>query len=194
MTPAEALRALQSRRPDYSLAQTFYVDDELHKLDLQNIFYRDWIFAGHDCEIANAGDFFTMSIGAYALIVNRDADGRVRAHNNSCRHRGYKVCDAASGNVKRRFVCPYHQWSYELDGSLARTRGMSESFDPTQHGLKPVHAESVGGWIFVCVAEHAPDFGPFQGNGRPVPRRPTTSPTPRLRWSSASSSAATGNS
>ena len=72
------------------------------------------------------------------------------------------MCDALKGNVKRRFVCPYHQWSYELDGSLARTRGMSDSFDPTQHGLKPVHAESVEGWIFVCVAEQAPDFGKFR--------------------------------
>lgn len=158
MTPAETLRALKSRKPNHSLSRPFYHDEELYRLDLENIFYKDWIFAGHDCEIANPGDYFTMQLGDYSIIVTRDGQGRVCAHHNSCRHRGYKVCEAAKGNVKRRFVCPYHQWSYELDGSLARTRGMGNDFDPKQHGLKPVHAESVQGWIFVCVAAQAPDF------------------------------------
>lgn len=167
MTPADALRTLRARRRNYSLAQPFYHSAEAYKLDLANIFYRDWIFAGHDCEIANPGDYFTFSIGDYAIIVNRDEAGRVRAHHNSCRHRGYKVCDAAKGNVKRRFVCPYHQWSYDLDGSLARTRGMGDDFDASKFGLKPVHAESVGGWIFVCVADTAPDFAAFRATIEP---------------------------
>ncbi len=159
---ADFHRALQTRRADHSLIQAFYQDPALHRLDIENIFYREWIFAGHDCEIAKTGDYFTLQLGDYSIIVTRDAEGRVRAHHNACRHRGYKVCDAARGNVKRRFVCPYHQWSYELDGSLARTRGMGAGFDPKAHGLKPVHAESVGGWIFVCVANDAPDFGAFR--------------------------------
>jgi glycine betaine catabolism A len=167
MTPTDALRALRARRRNFSLAQPFYHDPALYRLDLENIFYRDWIFAGHDCEIAHAGDFFTLQIGDYALIVNRDASGRIRAHHNSCRHRGYKICDAARGNVKRRFVCPYHQWSYDLDGSLARYREMGDDFDATQFGLKPVHAESVGGWIFVCVADVAPDFAAFRATIAP---------------------------
>jgi glycine betaine catabolism A len=162
MMPSDALRTLAARRRDYSLTQPFYQDPALFRLDLENIFYRDWIFAGHDCEIVHPGDFFTFQLGDYAIIVNRDASGTIRAHHNACRHRGFKVCDAARGNVKRRFVCPYHQWSYELDGSLARTRGMGDTFDPKSHGLKPVHAASVGGWIFVCVAKEAPDFAAFQ--------------------------------
>ena len=122
MTAADTLRALQNRKPDHSLTQAFYQDPALLKIDLETIFYRDWIFAGHDCEIAKPGDYFTFSIGDYAIIVNRDASGAIKAHHNSCRHRGFKVCDAAKGNVKRRFVCPYHQWSYELDGRLARAQ------------------------------------------------------------------------
>jgi glycine betaine catabolism A len=167
MTAADALRALHARRRDHSLTQPFYQDAALFRLDLENIFYRDWIFAGHDCEITDPGDYFTFSIGDYAIIVNRDASGAIRAHHNACRHRGFKVCDAAKGNVKRRFVCPYHQWSYELDGSLARTRGMGDDFDPKAHGLKPVHAASVAGWIFVCVAAQAPDFGAFRAMVEP---------------------------
>ncbi len=167
MTPAETLRALQSRKRDHSLTRPFYQDPSLFKIDLETIFYRDWIFAGHDCEIANPGDYFTFAIGDYSIIVNRDASGAIKAHHNACRHRGFKVCDAAKGNVKRRFVCPYHQWSYELDGSLARTRGMGDDFDPSKHGLKPVHAQSVAGWIFVCVANQAPDFGAFRAMVEP---------------------------
>jgi glycine betaine catabolism A len=167
MTSTDTLRALQNRKPDHSLTQPFYHDPALFKIDLENIFYRDWIFAGHDCEITKPGDYFTFSIGDYAIIVNRDASGAIRAHHNSCRHRGFKVCDAAKGNVKRRFVCPYHQWSYELDGSLARARAMSEDFNAADHGLKPVHVQSVAGWIFVCVASHAPDFGAFRSMVEP---------------------------
>ena len=167
MTAADTLRALQNRKPDHSLTQAFYQDPALLKIDLETIFYRDWIFAGHDCEIAKSGDYFTFSIGDYAIIVNRDASGAIKAHHNSCRHRGFKVCDAAKGNVKRRFVCPYHQWSYELDGRLARARGMSDQFDPENHGLKSVHAQSVAGWIFVCLANQAPDFGAFRSMVEP---------------------------
>ncbi len=167
MTPVDTLRELQNRKPDHSLNQSFYQDPSLFRIELDAIFYREWIFAGHDCEITNPGDYFTFSIGDCAIIVNRDASGTVRAHHNSCRHRGFKVCDAAKGNVKRRFVCPYHQWSYELDGSLARARGMGDDFDPASHGLKTVHAQSVAGWIFVCVAKHAPDFEAFRATVEP---------------------------
>ncbi len=167
MTPTDTLRALNLRRPDHSLTQPFYQSPDLFRLDLEHIFYRDWIFAGHDCEIEKPGDYFTMQLGDYAIIVARDAEGRVRAHHNACRHRGFKVCDAAKGNVKRRFVCPYHQWSYELDGSLARTRGMGADFDASKHGLKSVHAESVSGWIFICVAAEAPDFAAFRALVQP---------------------------
>ncbi len=167
MTPAETFHAVHERRPAHSLSQAFYQDEGLFRLDLENIFYRDWIFAGHDCEIDNPGDYFTLRIGDYSIIVARDAQGRVRAHHNACRHRGYKLCDAAKGHVKRRFVCPYHQWSYELDGSLARTRGMGTEFDASKHGLKPVHAESIAGWIFVCVAAQAPDFAQFRATVEP---------------------------
>lgn len=154
-------RALDARTPDFSLPRPFYLDPQLHQLDLELIWYRDWVFAGHDCEIAAPGDYFTMQIGEYPIIVTRGLDGAVMAHHNSCRHRGFKLCEAARGSVKRRFVCPYHQWSYELDGRLARARDMSDRLDPAHFGLKPVHARSVAGMVFVCLAHDAPDFDAF---------------------------------
>jgi Rieske 2Fe-2S family protein len=155
-------RALASRIPGFSLPQELYTDPEMFKLDMQLVYYRDWVFAGHACEVAAPGDFFTLQIGDYPLIVTRDQNGKVHCHHNSCRHRGFKICDAAHGNVKRRFVCPYHQWSYELDGRLARARDMTDTLDPVAFGLKAAHVEMFAGYIFVSVADKAPDFAPVK--------------------------------
>jgi Rieske 2Fe-2S family protein len=160
MSAAERmLEQLRGHKTGFALPRDFYRDEAFHQLDLDHLFHTDWIFAGHDCEIPGAGDYFTMQLGQYPLIVTRDAAGRVRAHHNTCRHRGFRVCDADRGSAKR-FVCPYHQWTYDPDGRLIRTKAMGqENFDAAEYGLKPAHAESVGGYIFVSVAPQAPDFG-----------------------------------
>ena len=155
------LAELKSRNPGLSLGQKFYTDPDFYRLDLETIFYRDWLFAGHDCEIPAPGDYFTMQIGDYPIIVVRGLDGSIGALHNSCRHRGSRICATPKGAVKR-FVCPYHQWTYNLDGGLIRTRHMDGAIDKTQFGLKPVHCESIGGYIFVCVAPVAPSFEPFR--------------------------------
>jgi Rieske 2Fe-2S family protein len=162
-SPADRMRHQLAHRPEgHALPGDFYRDQGFYDLDLELLFYREWILAGHDCELQKPGDFFTMQIGAYPLIVTRDASGKIRAHHNTCRHRGFKVCDAPRGSV-RRFVCPYHQWTYDPDGRLIRARAMEQpDFDATRYGLKPAHAESVGGYIFVSVAETPPDFAPVR--------------------------------
>jgi Rieske 2Fe-2S family protein len=161
--PAAAmLDALRHRRPGYALPGAFYRDAAFYQLDLDLVFHREWIFAGHDCEIPKAGDYFTLQVGDYPLIVARAADGRIHAHHNTCRHRGFRLCDATHGSA-RRFVCPYHQWTYDPDGRLLRARAMDDqAFDPSGFGLKPAHVGSVGGYIFVCVAPEAPDFAPLR--------------------------------
>jgi Rieske 2Fe-2S family protein len=155
------LAELKARNPARSLPQKFYADPDFYRLDLETIFYRDWMFAGHDCEIPAPGDFFTMQVGDYPIIVVRDRDGSIRALHNSCRHRGSRICPAPKGKVKR-FVCPYHQWMYDLDGTLMRARKVDRGVDTAEFGLKPVHCESAGGYIFVCVAPAAPNFEPFR--------------------------------
>ena len=155
------LAELEARRPGMSLDRKFYTDPEFHRLDLETLFYRDWLFAGHDCEIPAPGDYFTMQIGDYPIIVIRGRDGEIRALHNTCRHRGSRVCPAAKGAAKR-LVCPYHQWTYDLDGSLIRARHQDGGIDKAQFGLKPVHCESAAGYIFICVAPVAPSFEPFR--------------------------------
>ncbi len=161
---------LRARKPGFSLPRPFYTDAAILADDLDRIFYKDWMFAGHDCEIAEAGQFFTLQIGAYPVMVVRGNDGAIRAFHNSCRHRGSRICTVDHGKAKR-LVCPYHQWSYDLDGSLARARHMPQDFDKSGFGLKPVHCRSVAGYIFVCVGERAPPFEPFAATAEPYLRQ-----------------------
>jgi Rieske 2Fe-2S family protein len=160
-TRNEMLTLLRSRREGFSLARPFYVDPAFFRLDLELIWYREWLFVGHDCELPKPGSFLTVQIGDYPIVLLRDRDGRVRAFHNSCRHRGSRVCTAEKG-MAARLVCPYHQWTYDLDGRLLFARQMAEGFDKDGFGLKPVPCESVAGYIFVSLAAEPADFAPFR--------------------------------
>jgi Rieske 2Fe-2S family protein len=101
----EMLRLLGGRREGFSLQQPFYIDPEFFRLDMELVWYRDWLFAGHDCEIAKPGSFFTVQVGDYPVVVVRGRDGQIRAFHNSCRHRGSRVCATERG-ASARLVCP----------------------------------------------------------------------------------------
>ena len=154
--------ALAAHRPGYSLAREFYRDPSIYEADLQHIWYREWVYAGHVCELGKPGDFLTLRIGDYSLLVLRGDDGTIRALHNVCRHRGFQLCDEPSGSIKRRIVCPYHQWSYALDGSLAKARSMEPDFDAAEHNLGQAACELVDGMIFVCVAANPPAIEPLR--------------------------------
>ncbi|KAB2714840.1 aromatic ring-hydroxylating dioxygenase subunit alpha [Brucella intermedia] len=157
----EMLGLLTGRDPNFSLEQKFYTDPEYYKQDLENIFYKDWLFVGHDCELPKTGSYMTVQIGAYPVVIVRDVQGGIRAFHNSCRHRGSRICAAEKGTAAK-LVCPYHQWTYELDGRLLFARQVGPDFKPAEYGLKPVHCETVAGYIYVCVADEAPDFASFR--------------------------------
>ncbi len=154
---SDLLALLLSHRPNHSLAQTFYNDPEAYEADLRHIFFREWLYAIAAPEIPRTGNYVTLQIGAYAVIIVRGADGLIRAFHNSCRHRGSRLCSAARGSAPK-LVCPYHQWTYELDGRLLYARDMGPDFEPGQYGLKPVHCREASGLIFICLAETAPGF------------------------------------
>lgn len=157
----EMLGHLTGRDPNFSLEQKFYTDPDYYKLDLENIFYRDWLFVGHDCELPKTGSYMTVQVGAYPVVIVRDAQGGIRAFHNSCRHRGSRICSAEKGTAAK-LVCPYHQWTYELDGRLLFARQVGPDFKPAEYGLKQVHCETVAGYVYVCLADEAPDFKSFR--------------------------------
>eukprot|EP00939_MAST-03C_sp_MAST-3C-sp1_P002135 g2135.t1 len=123
------------------------------------------MFAGHDAEIKKPGEWFSLQIGKYPIVVVRGKKGELNAFHNVCRHRGFRICKETHGKARgRKLVCPYHQWTYDVDsGSLAYARDMPPDFDGSAHGLKRAHVESVEGLIYVNVSSSAPkDFGPVR--------------------------------
>lgn len=158
---ADVLSLLMSRQANYSLARPFYLDPDLYRIDLRTIWYRDWILVATTPELPKTGSYVTIQLGEYSVIVVKGGDGKIRAFHNSCRHRGSRICSAARGNAPK-LVCPYHQWTYELDGRLLYARDMAGDFDAGQFGLKPVHCEEAAGMVFLCLGENAPDFEPLR--------------------------------
>jgi Rieske 2Fe-2S family protein len=164
----ESVRALlDSRKPGHSLPQPFYRDPELYEFDLQAIHGRSWFMVGFEIELPEPGNYISVNLGESPIVVLRDKAGSVRGFHNSCRHRGAQICELGRGKVNR-LVCPYHQWIYDLDGSLVRAIRMGADFDPSQHGLKPISVETVGGCIFACLSDNPPYFDEFREGLTPL--------------------------
>ncbi|RUZ69618.1 aromatic ring-hydroxylating dioxygenase subunit alpha, partial [Mesorhizobium sp. M7A.F.Ca.US.003.02.2.1] len=106
----DMLRLLKGRRQGFSLEQPFYTDPDYFKLDMELIWYRDWLFIGHDCELPKPGSYITVQVGDYPVVLVRDQHGKINAFHNSCRHRGSRVCNTEKGTAAK-LVCPYHQWT-----------------------------------------------------------------------------------
>lgn len=147
---------LAAYRPGWSLPRPFYGHETVYRADLEHIWRKGWLFAGHACEIRNPGDWLTLQAETDSLIVIRGEDGAVRALHNVCRHRGSQIVAPGRGSTKR-LVCPYHQWTYDTKGALTFCRGMHE-LDKAQFSLKKVQCEVVEGLIFISLAENPAPF------------------------------------
>jgi Rieske 2Fe-2S family protein len=148
-----ALAALIAAQPEgRALDQAFYTDPAIYRRDVERIFMRHWLCLGHESEVAAPGDFRLFEIAGEQVIVTRGEDGRLNALANVCRHRGSRVCTEAAGNT-RYFVCPYHAWSYGLDGSLRAARHMPADFDAAAHRLKPLQLRAIEGVLFLSFAD-----------------------------------------
>ncbi len=156
ISDSDLLYLLMSRKPWHSLPQPFYTDPELYRADLRHIWQSDWIFAAPSADLPKPGSFQTLQLGDAPVILVRGRDRVIRAFHNSCRHRGSRVCTAGRGS-SARLVCPYHQWTYDLDGQLIWTRDMGPDFDASSHGLGPIHCREIAGLISICLADTAPD-------------------------------------
>ena len=152
---------LRTRERTYSMPQPFYNDERLFQIDMQEIFGKEWLIAGMTSEIPAKGNFLTLQIGDNPVMVVRGAEGKVHAFHNVCRHRGSRLCVSEKGKVAK-LVCPYHQWTYELDGRLlfAGTE-MGADFNMADFNLKPVHVKTAGGYIFICLADEPPAIDDF---------------------------------
>jgi Rieske 2Fe-2S family protein len=158
---------LDARQLNHALPQGFYTDPDVFAFDLAAIYARNWILAGFDVELPEPGCYLSLPIGRSSVLIVRDRQGVLRGFHNSCRHRGAQLCEAGHGQ-RSWIICPYHQWSYDLDGRLANAPRMPEAFDRAQHGLRPVHVKSVAGSIYTCLADDPPAFNDFHTQVAPL--------------------------
>ena len=132
-----------------------YHSEELHTLERDRIFAKEWLCVGRANDIPNAGDYLTFSINDQPIFSMRGTDGTVRSFSNVCLHRMMRLLDG-TGNC-RRIVCPYHAWTYGVDGRLIGAPHMQRSpgFEPGEHGLPAIRTELWHGWIYVTLNEAA---------------------------------------
>ena len=134
-----------------SLPAWIYTDPRFFELERQKIFHQAWHIVGHVSDAPKAGDYVTLDILGERVVTLRDTDGTLRSFHNVCRHRAARLASEARGSCGHRLVCPYHAWSYGLDGRLAGVPSWQgfEDLDKTAYGLQPVEQEIFQGFIFV---------------------------------------------
>ncbi|MDE2356180.1 MAG: aromatic ring-hydroxylating dioxygenase subunit alpha [Alphaproteobacteria bacterium] len=180
MSASPLASSLVSVREGWSLPSEAYLADATFAADMA-LLSRRWTFAGHVSEVGRPGSWILARLGDEEAIIVRGEDGALRALANVCRHRGSRVCVASRG-VSRLFTCPYHAWSYRLDGSLQAAREMPEDFDPADFGLKPLPLVEIGGLIFVTFT---PDFASLEPPSLDLARPALEALTARLGWREA---------
>jgi Rieske 2Fe-2S family protein len=138
----------------------YYSDPDIFRLEQQNIFEAMWFCAMRSADLAAPGAFRTVDVGTESILLSRSRSGHVRAFYNVCRHRGARLCTEESGEVKRAFQCPYHAWTYDLDGKLVAAPNLTKlpDIDRTEYGLRNVHVREWLGYVWVCLADEPPAF------------------------------------
>jgi glycine betaine catabolism A len=136
-----------------TLPRRYYTDSDVFRREIESFYFESWICAGHTDAVPGAGDYFLREIADESLIVVRDSADIVRAFYNVCRHRGTRICSAPEGNFAGRIQCPYHGWTYGLDGRLLGAPHMDEaSFCREEYPLHEVRASVWDGHIFLNMA------------------------------------------
>jgi len=156
MLDARTAEQLADVRKDMESARTLpslaYYHPQWFALEKANLFLRSWLLAGRAEQIPNIGDFFTISVAGESVLITRGSDRRIRAFSPSCRHRGTIIAEG-KGNV-RVFVCPYHRWTYSLEGELIGAPDMKQcqNFDRKNFSLVDIKCEEWQGFLFVNLS------------------------------------------
>jgi Rieske 2Fe-2S family protein len=140
------------------LPPTAFIDDGVLEWEVDQIF-RGWVVAGHISSVNERGKFFVRQVGTDSVVIVGGEDGTPRAFLNVCRHRGAQLIEEREGQVRKRLQCPYHAWSYDLDGGLRAAPHMDgvEDFDPSCNGLLGVRLAVIGGLVLIDLSGSAPD-------------------------------------
>ncbi|MGQ0655615.1 MAG: aromatic ring-hydroxylating dioxygenase subunit alpha [Betaproteobacteria bacterium] len=148
-----------------------YTDPEIFELEMERLWARSWIYLGHTSQIPNEGDYLTLDVAAKPLLVVRLGDKSIRVLMNRCAHKGTKVVGDLAGNAGKTFRCPYHAWTYKLDGTLINVP-LNQGYDGTRMqstqaaaGLAVVkNVETYRGFIFARLSAEGIGFREFFGD------------------------------
>ncbi|SPB13724.1 (Fe-S)-binding protein [Caballeronia novacaledonica] len=146
---------IRSREPGHGLPGELFGRQDVFETDVEVFFHKHWILVGVTADVPEPGDVSTVDIGRASILIVRDDDENIRTYRNVCRHRGARLKEAGKSTVGM-LVCPYHQWTYDLDGSLRHAAHMGRDFDAKCRSLLPVHTRIVGTHIFVCLSDETP--------------------------------------
>ena len=153
------------QRLEATLPSSWYLSDEIFSLEREHIFFRDWVCAGREEQLPEPGDHRVLDLYGQSILLLRNREGKLRAFYNVCRHRGARLCPgpddddsvlALKGGVvaRRSIICPYHAWTYDLDGRLQKAPHMqdNEQFDAESIQLHPVGVGCWGGFVFLHLS------------------------------------------
>jgi glycine betaine catabolism A len=140
-----------------TLPGRYYTSPEIFAREQERIFSRRWVCVGRGADLARPGDYACPRIAGESLIAVRGKDDRARAFYNVCRHRGTRICTDERGHVAGGLTCPYHGWTYGLDGALLGAPLMGEMpwFDKADHPLEPAGLEEWEGFLFAHLEPRA---------------------------------------
>jgi Rieske 2Fe-2S family protein len=146
---------IASHKPGHALDQPFYTDPEIYDLEIERVVTQNWILVGHQSELPEPGDFKVFNVANESAIIVRGSDGELKAFANVCRHRGSLVCLVSEGKTNK-FSCPYHGWTYDIDGNLIAARSMIGDFDKSDYSLNKVSLEVIHGLVLICFSDSPP--------------------------------------
>jgi len=144
-----------------TLPAEYYVDAEYFRREMELLFGRMWVCAGRTGQVDRPGQFFVRELLGESIIITRARDGRVNAFYNVCRHRGTKLCTELEGTFAGSIQCPYHAWTYDLDGRLAGAPHMEEvpHFRKDDYPLHRAHCDEWDGHIFINLSPEPQPLG-----------------------------------
>ena len=163
-----------------TLPQRYLVSPEIFAQEQERILSTQWLLAGHQNQIAKAGEYFLLDVAGESLIILRDQMGQLRTFYNVCRHRGTRLCEEKTGQLRETLQCPYHAWTYNLEGRLVGAPHMDkvDGFDRSAHSLHAVRLASWEGFIFLNLSEEPrPLEAVFAPLARAPRRYPRSAPT-----------------
>lgn len=173
LEPMSHRELVENRLPGFGMAGELYGREDVLQNDLLVFFQNHWVMVGVVADVPEPGDVSVVDIGKASVLIVRNDDDEICAFRNVCRHRGARLKEVGRSTVGM-LVCPYHQWTYDLDGRLQHASHMGKELDRSCRNLMPVHVRTVGPLIFICLADEppkdieqldevmAPRYAPFQ--------------------------------